>query len=374
GPSAALAAVDPTTGAVTALVGGRDFYSGRPGSQLDLATQSERQGGSTFKPFVLTTALEHGIGLNQEFAAPARISIPITGGTWNVQNYPGEPVGTMNLVKATIFSDNVVYAQLMMRTGPSSAVSVAARLGITTPLQANPAAVLGTNPVNPLEMADAYATLINGGVHNSPFMVSEVDGPHGRVLYRHHRDPHRVVPAAVAYTVDGVLQQVVDQGTGVEARIGRPVAGKTGTTDNWADAWFVGGTPQLASAVWVGYPGAERPMVPPATPFQITGGTWAARIFQLYVSTALADQPVIDFPNPPSTAAAAIDGPAGLPVAAVVGFPVAQATTELDGEGFVVQTDTVTNGEYPPGYVVSQSPAGGVEAPGGSAVVLQVSG
>jgi len=374
GPAGTVVALDPATGAVTVLVGGQDFYSGRPGSQLDLATQSERQSGSTFKPFVLTTALEHGIGLNQVFAAPARMAIPVTGGTWNVQNYEGEPVGTMNLVEATIVSDNVVFAQLMMQAGPSRVVSVAAGLGITTPLQANPAAVLGTNPVNPLEMADAYATLIDGGVHNSPYMVSEVDGPGGRALYRHRGDAHRVVPAAVAYTVDGVLQQVVDQGTGVEARIGRPVAGKTGTTDSWADAWFVGGTPQLVSAVWVGYQGSERPMVPPATPYQITGGTWPARIFQLYASTALADQPVVDFPNPPSGAAAAIDGPAGLAVEAVVGFPVAQATEELDRAGFVVQTDTIANGEYPPGYVVSQSPAGGADVAGGSTVVLQVSG
>ena len=374
GPAGAVVALNPATGAVTALVGGQDFYSGRPGSQLDLATQSGRESGSTFKPFVLTTALEHGIGLDRVFPAPARLAIPVTGGTWNVRNYEGEPVGTMNLVEATIVSDNVVFAQLMMRAGPSRVVSVAAGLGITTPLQANPAAVLGTNPVNPLEMADAYATLINGGVHNSPFMVSEVDGPGGAVLYRHRADARRVVPAAVAYTVDGVLQQVVDQGTGVEARIGRPVAGKTGTTDSWADAWFVGGTPQLVSAVWVGYPGAERPMVPPATPYQITGGTWPARIFQLYASTALADQPVVDFPSPPSGAAAAIDGPAGLSVDAVVGFPLAQATAELDRDGFVVQTATVTSGEYPPGYVVSQSPAGGAGAPGGSTVVLQISG
>ena len=374
GPAGAVVGLDPATGAVTALVGGQDFYSGLPGSQLDLATQSERESGSTFKPFVLTTALEHGIGLNQVFAAPARMAIPITGGTWNVHNYEGEPVGTMNLVEATVVSDNVVFAQLMMRTGPARVVSVAAGLGITTPLQANPAAVLGTNPVNPLEMADAYATLINGGVQNSPFMVSEVDGPGGRVLYRHRDDAHRVVPAAVAYTVDGVLQQVVDQGTGIEARIGRPVAGKTGTTDSWADAWFVGGTPQLVSAVWVGYQGSERPMVPPATPYQVTGGRWPARIFQLYASTALADQPVVDFPNPPSGAAAAIDGPAGLAVDAVVGFPVGQASEELGRAGFLVQTDTVVNGEYPPGYVVNQSPAGGTDAPGGSTVVLQVSG
>lgn len=374
GPAGALVTLDPDTGAVEALVGGEDFYSGRPGSQLDLATQAERQSGSTFKPFVLTTAVEHGFDLGQYYDAPSSIAIPVTGGTWEVRNYEGEPTGTMDLVEATIVSDNVVFAQLMMKVGPSRVVSTASAMGITTPLQANPAAVLGTNAVNPLEMADAYATLIDGGIHNSPYMISEVDGSAGQVLYRHRLQPHRVLPASVAYTVDGVLEQVVDQGTGVEARIGRPVAGKTGTTDNWADAWFVGGTPQLVSAVWVGYPSAEKPMVPPTLPYQITGGTWPAEIFQLSASAALAAEPVEDFPNPPSSATRSIDGPAGVAVDNVVGFPAAQATAELSRDGFVAQTVTVTSDEYPPGYVVSQSPAGGTTVPGGSEVALDVSG
>jgi penicillin-binding protein 1A len=373
GPAGAVVSLDPASGAVEALVGGEAYQSGLPGSQLDLATQSQRPSGSTFKPFVLTTALEHGIGLGREFYAPATMSIPVTGGLWTVRNYEGEPTGTMNLVEATIVSDNVVFAQLMMAAGPQRVITLAASLGLTTPLEANPSAVLGTNPVNPLEMADAYATIIDGGIHNSPFMVREVDGPGGVVVYRHQSDSKRMLPAAVAYAVDGVLQQVVDQGTGVEARIGRPVAGKTGTTDNWADAWFVGGTPQLVSAVWVGYPSAETPMVPPATPFHITGGTWPARVFQLFASAALSSTPVVDFPKPPSDAAAAIDGPVGITVDNVVGYPVAEATTQLGDDGFVVTSTTVANGEYPPGYVVGESPPGGTSAPGGSTVVLQVS-
>ena len=373
GPAAAVVSIDPNSGAVEALVGGEDYASRQPGSQLDLATQSARPSGSTFKAFVLTTALEHGFGLSHEFYAPSTMSIPVTGGTWTVRNYEGEPTGTMNLVEATIVSDNVVFAQLMMSTGPERVVQLAASLGLTTPLQANPSAVLGTNSVNPLEMADAYATLINGGTHHSTYMVSEVDGPGGTVLYRHPSDARRVISQAVAYTVDGVLQQVVDQGTGVEARIGRPVAGKTGTTDNWADAWFVGGTPQMVSAVWVGYPSAEKPMVPPTTPFHVTGGTWPAQIFQLFASQALASAPVIDFPNPPPSATATIDGPVGITVDNVIGYPVAEATTQLGDDGFVVTAAMVPNDQYPPGYVVAESPTPGSNAPGGSTVLLVVS-
>jgi penicillin-binding protein 1A len=374
GPAAALVSVDPATGAVESLVGGESWSSHAEGSQLDLATQAQRQSGSTFKPFVLTTALEHGITLSAEYAAPAQMSIPVNGGTWQVRNYEGEPTGTMDLVKATEVSDNVVFAQLMMQVGPSRVVATAAALGITSPLDAYPSAVLGTNAVNPLEMADAYATLADGGIHHSPYLVSEVDGPAGQVLYRHRDDGRRVVPAAVAYTVDGVLEKVVDQGTGVEARIGRPVAGKTGTTDNWADAWFVGATPQLATGVWVGYSRAETPMVPPIQPYPITGGTWPARIYQLFASAALANQPVLDFPNPPSSALAAIAGPTGLLVDNVIGFPLGQAVTQLSRDGFLSSTATVDDPQYPPGYVVGQRPVGGQRVPGGTTVYLQVSG
>jgi len=340
---------------------------------VDLATQAQRQSGSTFKPFVLAAAIGDGVPLSRVFAAPSSIDLPVTGGTWSVHNYEGEPTGSMNLVEATVVSDNTVFAQLMMKVGPANVVSTAARLGITTPLNAVPSAVLGANDVNPLEMAAAYATMADDGVYNAPFFVSEVDGPGGRVVYRHSDAPQRAVTAEVARTVDAVLQQVVDQGTGVNARIGRPVAGKTGTTDNWADAWFVGGTPQLTAAVWVGYPDAERPMVPPATPFRVTGGTWPAQIFQLFASAAVADQPVSDFAAPPPAAAVALSTPEGITVPSVLGFPVAAASDELTRAGFVVTTRTVTNREYPPGYVVGQDPGPGATASGGTYVTLDVS-
>ncbi|HZU71588.1 MAG TPA: transglycosylase domain-containing protein [Acidimicrobiales bacterium] len=369
-PDGALASLDPRTGAVVALVGGRGFFSADPTAQLDLATQSNRQSGSTFKPFVLATALEQGIPLSRTFDGPSSINIPVAGGTWHVRNYEGEPVGRMDLVRATVVSDNTVYAQLMMQVGPENVVSMADRLGITTPLDAYPSAVLGTNSVNPLEMASAYGTLANDGIANPPYLVTQVTGPDGSVLYAHRSQPRRAVTPAVARTMDGVLQQVVDRGTGVLARIGRPVAGKTGTTDNWSDAWFIGATPQLVSAVWVGYPQAERPMVPPATPFSVTGGTWPAQIWQQYSAEALADQPVIDFPPPPPAAGSAIAGPQGLPVPDLVGLPYDQALQTLERAGFAASTQSVPSAEYPPGYVIAQQPAAGTSAPGGSTVTV----
>ncbi|HEV2368803.1 MAG TPA: transglycosylase domain-containing protein, partial [Acidimicrobiales bacterium] len=372
-PDAALVSLEPGTGAVRALVGGKDFWAGTPGSQVDLATQALRQSGSTFKPFVLAAAVSAGIPVSKVFSAPATISLALTGGTWDVRNYEGEPTGSMNLVEATVVSDNTVYAQLMMDVGPAAVVSTAARLGITSPLKAYPSAALGANDVNPLEMAAAYATLANDGVYNPPYYVSEIDGPDGKVLYKHSAAPQRAVSVDVARQVTAVLQQVVDQGTGVKARIGRPVAGKTGTTDNWADAWFVGATPQLVAAVWVGYSDAERPMVPPATPFAVTGGTWPAQTFQLYASSALANQPVIDFPPAPPSTEAAIAGAQGLDVPSVIGFPTQAASDELSRAGFVARTTSVPNNEYPPGYVVAQTPNGGATAPGGSVVTVEVS-
>ncbi|HET6809611.1 MAG TPA: transglycosylase domain-containing protein [Acidimicrobiales bacterium] len=373
GPAAALVALDPRSGAVLALVGGQAYGSGASGSQVDLATQARRQSGSTFKPFVLTAALQAHVPLGRVFPAPASISIPVTGGTWKVRNYEGEPTGTMDPVQATVVSDNTVFAQLMMQVGPADVVSTAASLGISTPLDAYPSAVLGTNVVNPLEMAAAYGTLADDGTYNPPFFVSEVDGPGGKVLYRHRQAPRHAVSSEVARQVVGVLEQVVDRGTGVRARIGRPVAGKTGTTDSWADAWFVGATPQMVGAVWVGYPSAEKPMVPPATPFRIAGGTWPAQVFQLFASAALANEPVLDFPPADPAATAAISGTAGIVVPGVVGFPVGAATDELSRAGFVVTTTTGASGEYPPGYVMSEEPAGNTMAPGGATVRLEVS-
>lgn len=370
GPNAALAAVNPVDGSVLALVGGQS--TGDPATGLDLATSAGRPVGSTFKPIVLAAALQQGIPLSTVFAAPATIDIPVTGGVWSVRNYEGEPVGRMNLVEATVVSDNVVYAQLMMQVGPQKVVSLAARLGITSPLGAFPSAVLGTNPVSPLDLASVYATFADRGVYHQPFMVTKVTDSKGKVLYAHQPDPgSQAITPEVAATVDSVLQQVVNTGTAVNARIGRPVAGKTGTTDNWADAWFAGATPQMAAAVWVGYADSERPMVPPTTPFQVTGGTWPAQVWQLFASSALAGVPVVDFPPPPAPDAAVVAGPQGVELPSVIGLPVAAATDELTSDGFVVNTTSAPNGQYPPGYVTAQDPAPG-RAQGGSTVTLTV--
>jgi penicillin-binding protein 1A len=219
-------------------------------------------------------------------------------------------------------------------------------------------------------MASAYGALDNKGTAVSPVLITKVTKADGTVLYQHQPDPHPALDPAVVDQVRTVLQQVVEQGTGVEARIGRPAAGKTGTGEQWRDAWFVGFTPELVTSVWVGFPDAQHSMVPPVTRITVQGGTWPAQIWQLYMSAALAQTPVTPFP-PAATAASSNNG--GLkPVPNVTGMPADQADDALGAEGFTGNRVSVANGEYPPGYVVDQSPCAGCLAPGGSAVTLHV--
>ncbi|HEX9529924.1 MAG TPA: PBP1A family penicillin-binding protein [Acidimicrobiales bacterium] len=382
-PAAALVSLDPHTGAVRALVGGQDFFASSPQAKFDLATQGQRPAGSSFKPFVLAAAIHKGISLATAYDAPPRIDIPLTNGVWHVDNYEGEPSGPMNLVDATVHSINTVYARLILEVGPETAVDLAARMGITTPLHAYPSAVLGTNDVTPLDMAAAYATLANGGVAVTPSFVDQVLDRNGAVLYHRQPDPRRVLDAATAATVTAVLRQVVDRGTGINARIGRPVAGKTGTGEQWRDAWFVGYTPETVTSVWVGFADAQQPMQPPATRILVTGGSWPAQIWQLYMSRALATVPVSQFPPPPAgpnggqspTTDAGQSGQpdqAGIVVDQVVGMPAQAAEDQLSRAGFRAVTVAVTSDQYPPGYVTSQSPPAGTHAAGGSTVTLRV--
>ena len=370
-PAAAVASIEAKTGFVRAVVGGRDFFGGGPNDKFDLATQGSRPAGSSFKPFVLTAALEKGIPLSRVYSAPSRLSIPLTRSTWEVDNYEGGGGGAMNLVDATVHSLNTVYAQLILDVGPKEAVSMAATLGVTSPLEPVPAAVLGTNDVTPFEMAAAYTTYANRGIKVQPVYVTKVVGHDGSVLFEHQHTQERVIEQETSDAVVGVLQQVVTRGTGEAARIGRPVAGKTGTSQDWKDAWFVGFTPELVTAVWVGFPESQISMVPPTTRIRVTGGSWPAQIWQLYMSAATADQPITQFPVPPS-----LDGSAELVllvVPSVVGMPVQQAEDALSREGFRAVRSLVRNDEYPPGYVVGQSPLGEDQAPGGSTVTIEVS-
>ncbi len=386
-PDAAVVSIDPENGHVLALVGGRDFFDGGPRSKFDLATQGRRPAGSSFKPLVLAAALEEGMTLDRVYDAPAELSIDITGGTWDVENYGGSSGGRVNLVEATVNSYNTAYAQLIVDVGPSDAMAVAARMGVQSPLQPVLSSVLGANDVSPLDMADAYATLAARGIHHDPVLVTRVLDSDGKVIYEAPDTSSRAIERSTADQVTAVLQQVMSRGTGIKARIGRPAAGKTGTGQNWGDAWFVGYTPDLVTAVWVGFAEGQISMVPPTTRVRVTGGTWPAQIWQLYMGAVLASVPASDFVPPGDTsagedsdttvgevsAAPEAEGvPGGQLVTDVVGMPTALAEEILTRDGFVVVTESVPDDELPPGFVASQSPPGESIVPGGGEVVLRI--
>src|SRR5947208_3271694 len=361
-PEAAVVSLEPGTGNVRALVGGRDFFGGGSQAKFNLATQGQRPAGSAFKPFVLAAAVHQGISLHKLYSAPQTLDLPLPrGGVWHVRNFEDEGGGTMDLVQATIHSINTVYARLILEVGPVEAVDVARRLGITSHLDPYPSAVLGTNDVTPLEMASAYGALDNKGTAVTPTLISRVTKADGTVLYQHQPDPRPALSPQVVDQVRTVMEQVVQSGTGVGARIGRPVAGKTGTGEQWRDAWFVGFTPELVTSVWVGFPDAQRSMVPPVTRVRVQGGTWPAQIWQLYMTAALAQVPVTPFP----VAADDTVTDTGLrPVPSVVGIPGDDAVDRLAAQGFRGVRVTVANGDYPPGFVVAQSPCAGCLAAG----------
>jgi 1A family penicillin-binding protein len=296
---AAVAAVDPATGAVRALVGGSNFGS----SQFDLATQGARQPGSSFKTFSLVTALEQGWRPETPIdgGAPCPVSNP--GGTpnpWLPDNFEGEAFGVIPLSDATAHSVNCAYARLGQQVGLGAVVRTAHDMGIASRLHAVPSMVLGTNVVTPLEMASAYATLAADGVYHPPHLIEEVDGPSGKPVFRNDGKARRVLPPDIAREATAVLRGVVQNGTGTAAALpGRDVAGKTGTAENYQDAWFVGYAAQLATAVWMGDPHGEVPMTNVAG-INVVGGTFPAQIWHAFMAAALAGRPAVGFlpPNP----------------------------------------------------------------------------
>jgi penicillin-binding protein 1A len=302
-PAAALVAVDPRTGAVKAMIG---YVPDGRKMKFNLATQSTRTAGSAFKPFVLASAVLHGISLYSSFSGPPSFIIPDRScygpqGAWDVHNYGDESAGYMNLLSATANSVNTIFAQLVAKVGPWNVVPVAHRMGITTHLQPVCSITLGTQPVNPLEMTDAYATLAAHGVHHAPQAFELVRAPDGRVLGRLDAPGTQAIPRNVADQVTYALEGVVEHGTGTAAYYGRPVAGKTGTAENYQDAWFCGYVPQLATCVWVGYPRAEIPLVGVEGVGAVFGGSLPAEIWRRFMSAATARMPVLGFPTPAIT-------------------------------------------------------------------------
>src|SRR5215218_812628 len=289
GPAAALVAIDPRDGAVKAMIGGSNFRE----SQFNLAVQGERQAGSSFKPFVLAAALEQGISPETTFVSKPT-TIFLGDRYWPVANYEDEYLGSANLKTATILSDNSVYAQLTALVGPRNVRREAQQLGISSRLNDYFSIGLGTEAVNPLEMARAFSTFANRGRRvdgsifgNKPRAISWVHRVGGK---RRANAPVQkpVLNPEKADLINDILQGVVRQGTGTKAQLrDRPAAGKTGTTENYGDAWFVGYTPQLAVAVWVGYANELIPMLTEYEDEPVAGGTFPALIWKTFMEEAL---------------------------------------------------------------------------------------
>jgi penicillin-binding protein 1A len=291
-PASALVSLDPTTGAIRALASswhGHQF-------QFDLPADAARQTGSAFKTFVLTDAVWlHHADPRRTWYDSSRFTYQPTPQSkpWTPQTYEGRYFGPETLLKATLLSDNVVYAKLTLDLGPRSVAHVAHVMGITSPLQAVPSIGLGSNSVTPLTLAGAYATLASGGIHHAPFAIRKVVLPNGTVQQGPQWGPQQVywaLPPGVAATITKVLEANVREGTGVAARIpGRHVAGKTGTTTNWTDAWFAGYTPRLTTVTWVGYPLRTRSMAD-VHGIQVQGGTFPAQIWHGYMARVLGHE------------------------------------------------------------------------------------
>jgi penicillin-binding protein 1A len=370
GPTAALAAVDPTTGRLLAIHSGADFEE----EQFDLATQGRRQPGSAFKTFVLAAALEQGFPLSLQLEGNSGLEIDDQSllEPWTIRNYGDSSYGTVDLTEAFVRSVNTAFAQLVMAAGVEETKDIANRLGIdiarASSDQDGPAISLGgiSHGVTPLEMASAFGTIANAGLHLPPYLIERVENHRGEVVYERESEPQFGMDSAAAGALRGVMEQVVQRGTGTAAQLpGWPVAGKTGTTQNHADAWFVGAVPVLSTAVWTGHPEGQ------VSVRGMTGGTAAAPVWRAFMEEALDGidpRPFLDTPDDLShlQAAGAVDVPD------VRRMDEAEALGVL-AEARLVATVSRVPSNAPAGVVVWQSPSPGSTARPGEQVVIGVS-
>lgn len=307
-PSASLVSIEPSTGAVKAMVGGSDFQE----VQFNLATQGQRQPGSAFKTFVLAEAVRQGISLESEYISE-NLSIPLPEDSeqpfYTVENYNQIERGRITLQEAVEASDNTVFVQLAMDLGLEDVVEMAESMGVDSELDPFPSTALGglREGVTPFEMASAYATLANGGLRMEPYLVDRVtreeDGEEITVE-DHSLEEERVLSEDEAAVVNEALQGVVEEDQGesgfpdLSAEFGRPSAGKTGTTEAFVDAWFVGYVPQLATSVWVGYPEERRSMVNIRGQEEINGSDFPLDIWSAFMLQATEDIPAQEFEEP----------------------------------------------------------------------------
>lgn len=360
-PDTAIVSVDNLTGAIRTMLSGRDYLK----DQLNLAN-SRRQPGSSFKPFTLVAAFREDIPPGSVFSTKSPLYLPEWRGNdcSCVSNAEGAgDGGYRNLWEATADSINVVFAQLILQAGPENVVEAAHDMGIQTELAAVPSLTLGTVDVTPIEMAAAYQTLANDGRHCESFAVAKVVDDAG-VFYRHKPVCKQVVAPEIAHLVTAMLQGAVSHGTGTAAALYPwPVAGKTGTTQDYSNAWFVGYTRQVSTAVWVGFPGTPDSL---ALYFgqSVFGGTLAAPIWHDYMARIMAGMPAVGFPSPPAPEVGTVPD--------VVGFKSERAQNVLANANFTPKAEIVDSA-LPKGTVIAQTPAGGTSAELGALVTIQVS-
>ena len=392
GPRAALVAIHNDTGEVRAMVGGDD-YNELP---FNLATQGQRQPGSAIKPFILAEALRQGISPNSVWASKKMtFDVPKSKEVFTVNNYEGAYAGITTLARATTFSDNSVFAQVGIKIGTRKIARLAERMGIRTNVSTNWAMTLGglEEGVTPLDMAHAYETFASGGDlvygtlspgSNNP-RAERAPGPVGIRRIEHEEDEdewkpitlpdgeravnrkrtRNVLEKDVAEQVASLLQNVVKVGTGTRAQVGDlPISGKTGTTEGYGDAWFVGWTPDYTIAVWVGYPDEFRPM---ETEFQgepVAGGTYPAGIFKTFVESILRIYP-------PKEDVEETDEAPVVPVEPAPAEPAPTAAPDTGGEAVPAPEEPAPAPEEPAPAPAEAAPEEPAPAPGGETAPTQ---
>jgi penicillin-binding protein 1A len=310
-PAAAIVSINPTTGAIRAMT---EMSPGNPKNQVNFASSARRQPGSTFKTIVLTTAIAQGISPSTTYlSAPFKYDPSETGScdtdpptAWCPETYDHSYAGAISIESGTLRSDNTVFARLTLDVGPENIAEMAHKLGVRTDLRAQegvyvPSMGLGSRVVTPMDMASVYSTLAAGGIYSKPMAIRRVVLPDGKIDKEAGwgvPQRERVIPDWVASEVVRILEENMTGGTGVGAYFGGTSAGKTGTTDNYADAWFCGFTPALVATVWIGFPKGEIPMTS-VHGISVSGPTFPASIWKLFMERAVRYAPVPkDFPAP----------------------------------------------------------------------------